>query len=135
MQIDRYNRHSFSDIVVSATVFIVIAVFIIFVVGTVVNEMYRIDEGMIVNRYIVWDTVNKIPRSSYVFVIEGEKGEGIRYLQNRGLVQTMIKIIKPGKIPDTTKRFECSRCGCIFEADKGDYADRENQEEGNADTN
>lgn len=47
----------------------------------------------------------------------------------------MIKIIKPGKIPDTTKRFECSRCGCIFEADKGDYADRENQEEGNADTN
>lgn len=37
MQIDRYNRHSLSDIVVSATVFIVIAVFIIFVVGTVVN--------------------------------------------------------------------------------------------------
>ena len=71
----------------------------------------------------------------------------------------MIKIIKPGKIPDTTKRFECSRCGCIFEADKGDYADRdiwthpeyfagcpsygtlcyvsdrENQEKGNANTN
>lgn len=80
MQIDRYNRHSLSDIVVSATVFIVIAVFIIFVVGTVVNEMYRIDEGMIVNRYIVWDTVNKIPRSSYVFVIEGEKdGKTVRY--------------------------------------------------------
>lgn len=72
----------------------------------------------------------------------------------------MIKILKPGKIPDTTKRFECRRCGCIFEADKGDYADRDiwthpeyfagcpscgtlcyvsgdqgNQEEGNADTN
>ena len=80
MQIDRYNRHSIGDIVVSAAFFIVIAVFIIFVVGTVVNEMYRIDEGIIVDRYIVRDTVNKIPRSSYVFVTEGEKdGKTVRY--------------------------------------------------------
>lgn len=80
MQIDRYNRHSLSDIVVSATFFIVIAVFIIFIVSTVVNEMYRIDEGLIVDRYIVRDTVNKIPRSSYVFVIEGDKdGKTVRY--------------------------------------------------------
>ena len=32
-----------------------------------------------------------------------------------------IKIIKPGKKPDTTKRFTCSYCGCVFEADEDDY--------------
>ena len=32
-----------------------------------------------------------------------------------------IKIIKPGKKPDTTKRFTCSHCGCVFEADVDDY--------------
>lgn len=81
MQIDRYNRHSFSDIVVSAIFFIAIAVFIIFVVSTVVNETHRIDEGLIVDRYIVRDMVNKIPHSSYVFVIEGEKnGKTVRYM-------------------------------------------------------
>lgn len=32
-----------------------------------------------------------------------------------------IKIIKPGKKPDTNKRFKCSHCGCIFMADKDDY--------------
>lgn len=32
-----------------------------------------------------------------------------------------IKIIKPGKKPDTTERFECSNCGCVFDADRGDY--------------
>lgn len=26
-----------------------------------------------------------------------------------------IKIIKRGKKPDTTKRFECDYCGCTFE--------------------
>ena len=32
-----------------------------------------------------------------------------------------IKIIKPGKKPETTKRFKCQYCGCVFEADRGDY--------------
>ena len=27
-----------------------------------------------------------------------------------------IKIIKPGKKPDTIKRFTCSHCGCVFMA-------------------
>lgn len=31
-----------------------------------------------------------------------------------------IKIIKPGKKPETF-RFECPDCGCVFEADRGDY--------------
>ena len=31
-----------------------------------------------------------------------------------------IKIIKPGKKPETF-RFECPRCGCVFEADEDDY--------------
>lgn len=31
-----------------------------------------------------------------------------------------IKIIKPGKKPDTIKRFTCSHCGCVFEAHKDD---------------
>ena len=31
------------------------------------------------------------------------------------------KIIKPGKKPETTKRFTCSHCGCVFEADEDDY--------------
>lgn len=32
-----------------------------------------------------------------------------------------IKIIKPGKKPDTTERFECSYCGCVFDADNDSY--------------
>ena len=32
-----------------------------------------------------------------------------------------IKIIKPGKKPETTKRFTCKHCGCVFKADKDDY--------------
>lgn len=32
-----------------------------------------------------------------------------------------IKIIKPGKKPDTTRRFECTSCGCTFEAESEDY--------------
>lgn len=32
-----------------------------------------------------------------------------------------IKIIKPGKKPDAVKRFTCRHCGCVFEADEGDY--------------
>lgn len=39
-----------------------------------------------------------------------------------------MKIIKQGKskeelktILNKTKRFECKTCGCIFEADKGEY--------------
>lgn len=31
-----------------------------------------------------------------------------------------MKIIKPGKIPET-KRFECRKCGCIFEATNSEY--------------
>ena len=31
-----------------------------------------------------------------------------------------IKIIKLGKKPDTTKRFKCRRCGCVFMADVDD---------------
>lgn len=32
-----------------------------------------------------------------------------------------MKIIKDGVIPDETKRFVCSKCGCVFEADKNEY--------------
>jgi rubredoxin len=39
-----------------------------------------------------------------------------------------MKVIKQGKtkeelkaILNATKRFECKTCGCIFEADKGEY--------------
>lgn len=32
-----------------------------------------------------------------------------------------IKIIKRGKKPDTTERFECSYCGCVFDADNDSY--------------
>lgn len=34
-----------------------------------------------------------------------------------------IKIIKPGKIknPRDTRRFTCLLCGCVFDADRGDY--------------
>lgn len=34
-----------------------------------------------------------------------------------------IKIIKPGKTkePKGTRRFTCIRCGCVFDADHGDY--------------
>jgi hypothetical protein len=30
-----------------------------------------------------------------------------------------IKIIKPGKEPEPTKRFECTSCGCTFEGERG----------------
>ena len=33
----------------------------------------------------------------------------------------MKKIITPGKIEDTTRRFSCVACGCVFEADKDEY--------------
>lgn len=43
-----------------------------------------------------------------------------------------MKIIKPGKskeelktILNKTKRFECKTCGCIFEADNGEYIEEE----------
>lgn len=34
-----------------------------------------------------------------------------------------IKIIKPGKLknPKDTRRFLCLNCGCVFDADRGDY--------------
>ena len=32
-----------------------------------------------------------------------------------------IKIIKPGKKPETIERFECPHCGCVFMADVDDY--------------
>ena len=32
-----------------------------------------------------------------------------------------MNVIKPGVIPKETIRFSCSYCGCIFEADKGEY--------------
>lgn len=32
-----------------------------------------------------------------------------------------INIIKPGKKPDTTRRFECTNCGCVFEGGTRDY--------------
>ena len=43
-----------------------------------------------------------------------------------------MKIIKQGKtkeelkvILNATKRFECKTCGCVFEADKGEYVEEE----------
>lgn len=33
----------------------------------------------------------------------------------------MKKIIIPGVRQDKTKRFECSNCGCVFDADENDY--------------
>ena len=41
-----------------------------------------------------------------------------------------IKIIKPGKKPETTKRFECPHCGCVFEADRHDYEKAFNTRDG-----
>lgn len=32
-----------------------------------------------------------------------------------------MKIIKEGFMPNNTKRFECSVCGCIFEVDDKEY--------------
>lgn len=32
-----------------------------------------------------------------------------------------MKIIQPGKCPDTTLRFTCKWCGCVFEADDHEY--------------
>ena len=33
----------------------------------------------------------------------------------------IMRIIKEGKIPITTKIFTCHKCGTIFEAEKGEY--------------
>ena len=33
----------------------------------------------------------------------------------------MKKVIKPGKIKETTRRFKCPYCGCVFDADGDDY--------------
>ncbi len=40
-----------------------------------------------------------------------------------------MKILREGVIPITTKRFECSNCGCIFEADENEYEMVSNQME------
>ena len=32
-----------------------------------------------------------------------------------------MKIIKDGKIPSRIKKFKCDNCGCIFEAELGEY--------------
>lgn len=32
-----------------------------------------------------------------------------------------MRIIKDGTIPITTVTFECDECGCIFDAEKGEY--------------
>ena len=32
-----------------------------------------------------------------------------------------MTIVKNGKIPSTIICFECEYCGCLFEADKGEY--------------
>lgn len=33
----------------------------------------------------------------------------------------MAKIIIPGNVPTTVRRFHCYNCGCVFEADKDEY--------------
>lgn len=40
-----------------------------------------------------------------------------------------IKIIKPGKLknPKDTRRFLCLNCGCVFDADRGDYEANDGQ--------
>ena len=37
-----------------------------------------------------------------------------------------IKIIKLGKTPDAF-RFKCPHCGCVFDADRGDYEANDNR--------
>lgn len=32
-----------------------------------------------------------------------------------------MQIIKPGKKISTIRRFECTNCGCVFEADESEY--------------
>ena len=32
-----------------------------------------------------------------------------------------MEILKDGKIPDTRKDFQCSYCGCVFRAEKGEW--------------
>ena len=39
-----------------------------------------------------------------------------------------MRIIKEGKVDSEPKRFECKACGCIFEADKGEYRKSSNME-------
>lgn len=40
-----------------------------------------------------------------------------------------MKIIKKGRIEKVkrTKRFQCHECGCVFEADQGEYEEAETQ--------
>lgn len=33
-----------------------------------------------------------------------------------------MKILKQGKIDNKPKKFECSECGCVFEADDTEYS-------------
>lgn len=33
----------------------------------------------------------------------------------------IIKHGKPPKVKSTVKRFKCENCGCVFEADRGEY--------------
>ena len=39
-----------------------------------------------------------------------------------------MKIIKEGIVDPVTKRFECKACGCIFEANRGEYRASSNME-------
>lgn len=34
----------------------------------------------------------------------------------------IMKILRPGKQISESKRFTCKKCGCFFEADKGEYS-------------
>lgn len=33
----------------------------------------------------------------------------------------MVKVVKHGKAPNTIRRFVCTHCGCVFDADENDY--------------
>ena len=47
----------------------------------------------------------------------------IAAMRKEGRIPMAIKIIKPGKFksPKDTRRFLCLNCGCVFDADRGDY--------------
>ena len=34
-----------------------------------------------------------------------------------------MKIIKPGNLDETIRRFKCDLCGCVFEANCSEYTD------------
>ena len=44
----------------------------------------------------------------------------------------MKRIINRVKVPNPIKRFKCSKCGCVFEADPEDYVRRFDYYEGEA---